>query len=180
MSRRATDFIHLGPRSAVHPESEGAAERRIMDSLDSLIDLGGRGASGEFGPALYAFRGFAGYTRRDLASSLTRELGLSERSAPRVKYYLADLENGRMSAERLAGRVFKALSGLLGVELVELMGGARFSRQLTRREAHAYARSAKGAPSSKRGERTLPWDEVDALFLGEEGTSDYDGQDPKS
>lgn len=180
MSRRATQRIDFGQGSTANAEPDGAAEHRIMGNLDSLIEEASSAASGDLGPSLRALRSFAGYSRRDLSSNLTSELGLSDRSVPRVKYYLADLENGRMSAERLSRRVYEALATLLDVEPVELMGGARFSKELTRRQAHAYARSTRGLPSSERGERALPWDEVDALFLGEEGMSDSDGRDPES
>lgn len=158
------------------PREPSDGDRRILESLDALAREAESSANGEFGPAIAALRRFAGYTRRRLAAELTRELGLPDESAARVKLYLADLENGLMSARRVATPVHDALAQLLRVEPAELIGAARFSKTLTRRDARAYARASRSSVTSRRGERPLPWDQVDALFLGrdegEEGVAE--------
>lgn len=147
-------------------DDDDVTRRRAMQRVRNLIAEGERSASAQLGPLLRSLRRRLGLTRRDLVAALHAELGVPATSAPKVKRYYADLENGLLSARRLAPDLYRALASVLVVEEQELRDAGRFSSPLPRAAARAFARVAN-APARRPAPPKKPdWDRIDALFLG--------------
>jgi hypothetical protein len=147
-------------------DDDAVTRRRAMERVRALIVDGEQSASAQLGPLLRSLRRRLRLTRRELITRLNVELGLPPAASPKVKRYYADLENGLLSARRLAPDVYAALARVLAADEQELRGAARFSSPLARSEARAFAR-ATNAPGRLAAPMKKPdWDRVDALFLG--------------
>ena len=147
-------------------DDDAVTRRRAMERVRALIADGEQSASAQLGPLLRSLRRRLGLTRRELITRLHVELGMPPAAAPKVKRYYADLENGLLSARRLAPDVYAALARVLAVDEQELRGAGRFSSPLAGAEARAFARAAN-APARLAAPMKKPdWDRVDALFLG--------------
>ena len=148
-------------------DDDAVARQRAFARVNELLAEGEASASSELGAFLRLLRRRLGLTRRDLATRLRKELALPAASLAKLKHYYADLENGLLSAHRLAPELYEALARALATDPEELRGAARFSAPLARPEARAFARATRTARRAASPDEYAPsWDLVDALFLG--------------
>jgi transcriptional regulator with XRE-family HTH domain len=143
--------------------------RRALVRVRKLTADGEQSASAQLGPLLLSLRRRLGLTRRELVGRLGIELDLPDASLSKLKRYYADLENGLLSASRLAPELYAALGRTLAADPEELSGAARFSVPLTHPQARALARVANASTTRPVPPNAPVWDRVDALFLGARG-----------
>ncbi len=151
-------------------EYEGSLAEKVVESLSPSIT----GVSGLWPTVLPELRNQSRVKRAVLVTRLATALGVADREEKVADYY-NQMEQGRLPAEGVSGRVLDALGSILGqsAERLRAMGEALGPAGPPAEEGAVFARRASmpAQPPAALPEAAAPaaseeWDEVDQLFRG--------------
>ena len=164
-------YLMHAPRQEVDltAEYEGSLAEKVVESLSPSIT----GVSGLWPTVLPELRNQARVKRAVLVSRLATALGVADREEKVADYY-NQMEQGRLPAEGVSGRVLEALGSILGqsAERLRAMGEALGPAGPPSEEGAVFARRAAlsepAAPPPGAAAPRAPddWDDVDELFRG--------------
>jgi hypothetical protein len=163
-------YLMHAPRQEVDlGRYEGSLAEKVVESLSPSIT----GVSGLWPTVLPELRNQARVKRRDLVARLATTLGVQEKEEKVADYY-NQMEQGRLPAEGVSGRVLDALGSILGqsAERLRAMGEALGPAGPPAEEGAVFARmgapAEQAAPAAGEAPSGPPdeWDDVDKLFRG--------------
>ncbi|MGI8554824.1 MAG: hypothetical protein ACR2LT_00485 [Pyrinomonadaceae bacterium] len=170
-------LTHAPPQPLAADAYAGSLSDRVVESLAPSLT----GVSGLWPAVLPRLRNRARIRRADLVSRLAATLGVSEREEKVADYY-NQMEQGRLPAAGVSGRVLEALGEIVGAsgQRLRQLGEAVTGPAAAGGDAPVFARSAPAPaaapPPPSPGvlyqqdpgtDEAPEWDDVDRLFRGD-------------